>query len=79
MILDNLVVLTSLERTPMEDKGSGLAPSVGAEKLLVVVQAVDALLDELECREEYGVDDAGTAHGNSETWWAVLIQEYSTI
>lgn len=41
--------------------------SVSAEKLLVIFQAVDALLDELECREENGIDDAGTAHRNSKT------------
>lgn len=63
----------------MEDKCSGFAPSVGAEKLLVVVQAVDALLDELECGEEYGIDDAGTAHGNSETLIHAGVEELNLL
>lgn len=59
---------------PIRKVGLGLL-SVGAEELLIVVQAVDALLDELECRKEDGIDDAGTAHGNSEAWKQLLVQE----
>lgn len=39
--------------------------SVRVKELLVDCHVVDALLSELECGEEDGVDYAGTRHGNT--------------
>jgi hypothetical protein len=40
---------------------------VRAKKFVIVGHTVDALLGELECGKENGVDYAGARHGDTET------------